>query len=334
MYRSRGLYVFSNGNTMRRIIFDGKEAKELPEISYEQQLIHFLELDLNPFGKTFDRLQSRSKENTNYEELLKLCRTVGWIAENFCVNEPVYSFLLCTQLYVNSWNVTGFDELFYVKDQAIEVLRRMLYVQDFFFTLADAYCRFEGTHTEKFNHLSLGRGRIFDLRLDEVISHTRVDTDMFYMSVHKTLPYNRGYRFENLSDYIWFVFLQTMEYDIGFSKCDYCGHFFIPKTKKKTLYCDRVRTEDGRTCKQIGPAQIYKARIKYSDLLADYDRAINRNYRRVERYELKPDEEKCGKDMTYNEYATWLKLLHEAKVEFLSGKMSLERFTEIIHMID
>ena len=45
-------------------------------------------------------------------------------------------------------------------------------------------------------------------------------------------------------------------------------------------------------------------------MLADYDRAINRNYRRVERYELKLGDEKQGKDLSYNDYAEWLRELH------------------------
>ena len=148
------------------------------------------------------------------------------------------------------------------------------------------------------------------------------------------LPYSRGYRFDNLPAYIWYIFLHAMEYDTSFSQCDYCGHFFKPKTKKKTRYCDRVRTEDGRTCKQIGPQQIYKFRLQHSELLADYDRAINRNYRRVERYELKLGDEKQGKDLSYNDYADWLRELHNAKVSFMSGELSDEEFREVVHRID
>ena len=125
-----------------------------------------------------------------------------------------------------------------------------------------------------------------------------------------------------------------MEFDVNFSQCDYCGHFFSAKTKKKTRYCDRVRTEDGRTCKQIGPQQIYKLRINHSELLADYDRAINRNYRRVERYELKLGDEKQGKDLTYEEYFDWLQSLHAAKFAFMSGEISEEEFKVAIHRLD
>lgn len=36
MYLSRGLYVFPNKHTIRRFMYDGEEATELPEITFEQ----------------------------------------------------------------------------------------------------------------------------------------------------------------------------------------------------------------------------------------------------------------------------------------------------------
>ena len=95
-----------------------------------------------------------------------------------------------------------------------------------------------------------------------------------------------------------------------------------------------ARTDDRRTCKQIGPQQIYKFRLQHSELLANYDRAINRNYRRVERYELKLGDEKQGKDLSYNDYADWLRELHSARIAFMSGELSEEEFKETIHQLD
>ena len=333
MYLSRGLYVFPNKNTIRRFMYDGEEATELPEITFERQLVDFLEINLTPFNEALDKLRTYTKENTSTDDFLKVMRAIGVLAESFCQDEPVYSFLLCTQFYAYSWEITNFDQLYAYKDYAIEMLRNMIHAQSFFFAVADAYCRYEGIHEEKVNKAFLGRERIFSFQLEQVIAHTDVNTKMFQMTNPK-LPYNRGYRFDNLPAYIWYIFLNAMEFDVSFSQCDYCGHFFKPKTKKKTRYCDRVRTNDGRTCKQIGPQQIYKFRLQHSELLADYDRAINRNYRRVERYELKLDDEKLGKDLSYNDYADWLRELHTAKVSFISGEISEEKFREAIHRID
>ena len=333
MFLSRGLYVFPSENLIRRFMFDGQEATELPAITFEQQLIDFLEIELTSFNRLLDKLKAHTKENTSPDELMCVCRAVGYAAEIFCQEEPVYSFLLCTKLYVDSYDISSFDELYEYKDHAIETLRDMIHTQNIFFTIADAYCRIEGSHEEKTTKAFLGRETIFKCQFEQVIAHTDVGTEMFQMTRPK-LPYSRGYRFDNLPDYIWYIFLHTMEFDTRFNQCDYCGHFFKAKTKKKTRYCDRVRTDNGRTCKQIGPPLIYKFRIQHSDLLADYDKAINRNYRRVERYELKLGDEKQGKDLSYNDYADWLRELHSAKIAFMSGELSEENFKKAIHKLD
>ena len=36
------------------------------------------------------------------------------------------------------------------------------------------------------------------------------------------------------------------------ARCAHCWNYFLPKTKKETLYCDR-EWEDEKTCKQLGP---------------------------------------------------------------------------------
>ena len=54
----------------------------------------------------------------------------------------------------------------------------------------------------------------------------------------------------------------------------------------------------------------------------------------MERYELKLGDEKQGKDLSYNDYADWLRDLHTAKVAFMSGEMSEEEFKEVIHLLD
>ena len=81
MYLSRGLYVFPNKSTIRRFMYDGDEATELPEITFEQQLIDFLEIDLTPFNRLLDKLKAYTKENTTPDALLGVYRDIGSTAE-------------------------------------------------------------------------------------------------------------------------------------------------------------------------------------------------------------------------------------------------------------
>ena len=50
-----------------------------------------------------------------------------------------------------------------------------------------------------------------------------------------------------------FCLLALLERDIAMRRCACCGGYFIPKTKKTTLYCDRV-IEGNKTCKDLAPA--------------------------------------------------------------------------------
>ena len=49
---------------------------------------------MTPFNRLLDKLRTYTKENTSIEEFLKVMRAIGALAEIFCQNEPVYSFLL------------------------------------------------------------------------------------------------------------------------------------------------------------------------------------------------------------------------------------------------
>lgn len=333
MYKERGLYVFPNNGKIRRLLYDGNEATELPEITFEQQIIDFLEINLSVLNKALKNLRSYDNNSLTFKQTADICSAIGRIAQDFCNDEPVYSFLLQTEFYLNGWNVNNEEELIDFKDYAIEVIQQIINVQNFFFAVTDAYCRHDGEHSEKVHYACIGRGSLFDCRFEEVVAHTNVSTKMFHMTV-PTIPFNRGYRFETLTEYIWYIFINAIEHDKNISQCEYCGHFFIARTKKKTRYCDRVRTDDGRTCKQVGPAYIHKAKIKNIAIFQEYDRAVDRNYRRWERFDLKLGEEKNGKDITHDEYANWLKELREARSEFYAGKVSEEEFMEVIHRLD
>lgn len=47
------------------------------------------------------------------------------------------------------------------------------------------------------------------------------------------------YHFRSVVDYYHFLLLQFVTNQPSVALCHCCGRYFIPKTKKKTLYCDR-----------------------------------------------------------------------------------------------
>lgn len=59
------------------------------------------------------------------------------------------------------------------------------------------------------------------------------------------------YHFRSAVDYYHFLLLQFVSGHPAVACRHCCGRYFIPKTKKKTLYCDRI-LKDGKTCKEWG----------------------------------------------------------------------------------
>ena len=53
--------------------------------------------------------------------------------------------------------------------------------------------------------------------------------------------------------------------------CQCCGRYFIPETKHKTLYCDRI-IRKGKTCKQIAPALKHKRDATQNSVIEAFDR--------------------------------------------------------------
>lgn len=332
MFRDRGIYVFPNKYMMRIFAYDGENAVEYPSLTYAEQLVDFLEINMSPFRKAVNNLKSYDNNTVDFELLMNIFHSIYHLADVFCVDSPVYSFLMTNELRLldRTASIGTVEAAVSQKNKGLEVLELMTDMQSLLFNYAYIYCSTNGSHTDKVHNIVSGRARILDVRFEEVISTALPSTRIFYMSEFN-FPFTKGYRFERLKDYLWFVFINFLQYDVNFSECKYCGHFFIPKTRKKTLYCDRVRTADGRTCKDIGPAEVSRRSAEFSEVLSEYDKAVNRNFKRVERFEDKRTGEKSGKDLDYAEYSEWLTRLREARERWKSGEIGDEDILKVIH---
>lgn len=115
-------------------------------------------------------------------------------------------------------------------------------------------------------------------------------------------------------------------------ECPCCGKLFVPKSNRAEIYCDRVLI-NSKTCKQIAPKLMRKFKQRNDPLLEEYEKAKNRNYKRVERYE-NADQHSDVIPLTFNEYKAWLDKVSEMKRRYLQGKVSAEELREIIRGID
>lgn len=145
-------------------------------------------------------------------------------------------------------------------------------------------------------------------------------------------PGHRGFRVNSVFE------LRLLELALYFqqdkqriARCDYCWGWFIPKTKKVTLYCDRVT--DGFPCKQRG------SRFK-RNLIEEQDGAIrvcnklrDRMYARFQRWQdAAPSERDNLIPMDYDQYTAWSENARLARIEYLDEKLTAEEFLRRIDM--
>ena len=135
--------------------------------------------------------------------------------------------------------------------------------------------------------------------------------------------------FRSVTQYYTFLIQRFLMSEPNVARCRLCGKFFLPKTKRRTLYCDRIIRE-GKTCKQIGPYLKRKEVARFNHVVSEFNHAKDRLLRRLERtgYDKKPS----PIDLTERQYFSWLENATLARDRFLAGKISEEEALAIIHV--
>ena len=181
----------------------------------------------------------------------------------------------------------------------------------------------------------------FQFRLNEVLHDILCDgtltpeTQRSWLAevpVRQVMNFENGitmqYHFRSIIDYYRFLLVHFLDSKPTVSLCECCGHYFIPRTKKTTLYCDRI-LRDGKTCKQIAPALKHKIAASNKKVIEEFDRAKRRMYKRYERANL-GKQKSSDKDLSYSEYYEWLDKATKARDDFLAEKLSEEEALKII----
>ena len=127
------------------------------------------------------------------------------------------------------------------------------------------------------------------------------------------------YQFRSEEQYYIFLLQHFLLSDPKVAVCQYCGRFFIPKTRKKTRYCDRI-IRDGKTCKQIAPHMTHKERTASSRVLTEYNRVKDMLLHRLDR--TCEDKRSSPIDLTYADFCKWQKAASDARCRFLVGEIT------------
>ncbi|MGN1026135.1 MAG: DUF6076 domain-containing protein [Faecousia sp.] len=137
------------------------------------------------------------------------------------------------------------------------------------------------------------------------------------------------YVFRSHDQYYRFLLQRFIASKTTLNKCQYCGRYFVPKTKRKTLYCDRV-IRNGKTCKQIAPYLNRKERAAADRVISEFNRINDMLLHRLERAEY--DKKSSPIDLTRKEYYQWLDTATDARDRYLTGDLAEEEAIHMIHM--
>lgn len=135
------------------------------------------------------------------------------------------------------------------------------------------------------------------------------------------------YRFRSPIDYYIFLMMRFIENHPSVTLCQCCGKYFIPKTKRTTLYCDRI-IRNNKTCKQIAPALKHKRDAARDSVIETFDRTKRKMYKRFER--TNDFSNATANSLSLTQYYDWLDKAEQARNEYLAGKISAEEALEII----
>lgn len=109
-----------------------------------------------------------------------------------------------------------------------------------------------------------------------------------------------------------------------FARCANCWNYFLPKTQKETLYCDRVF--NGKTCKQAGPLGQRRVEQHEDNALAIYEELRHRMAARYERYNDSGERMRTDYPMDFFAYCKWGDEARAARQAYLEGSLTPMEF--------
>ena len=103
--------------------------------------------------------------------------------------------------------------------------------------------------------------------------------------------------------------------------CKNCGKYFIPSSKKNTLYCNNV-FEHNRTCQEIGAINTYNEKLKKDEVNSLYRKTLSAKKMLANRNPDIP--------MYLEKYEQWKKEANEFKKDIKRGKRTEDEFKKWI----
>ena len=328
MITMKGLYLLPNGKDKFTLFYcNGKTKEKLYSSSYGQEIVDMADIDGDAIQIALsyvikDRIVNKRFSSARAERIFTQNHQVALLIKRI---DTTLGLLLETKLSKiekpSPDDRRGYEEAV--------ALQKKIY-RDFGVAFQNAKV-LTNIYAELPCPLDEKPKRILEIDA-QLLDHTFQET--YYINTKKQTEINleltKCYIFDSAANYLNFLLLNLMQLNLNICLCQNCGELFVAKTKKKTLYCDRVQPDSNKKCNEIGP----KNRAELQSTLfgfEDYNKAVERNYQRAKR-----TEDSYVKDIKlgWDDYYAWLDRVQQAKKQWLNEEITDEDFLNIVHELD
>lgn len=328
---SRGLYVQTEDESTIGILMvtpDGKE-KELANIIPAQDLLRVVEIDYSIYRKRVMQLQNlplfQEKLDiamSEYEELVNTARRIPGLIEKV---DPVGAFVVRRriEMILQQPDDGSASYLLYSGQWIIQALMEPVLTQ---LRLRNI---FEVTFANTERKTQAERYSILRETYPQLFQH--------YFKVKYLQAEDGDMPFGNKVEYSinTLLELRMLELEMYFrqsnriARCAHCWGYFMPKTKKETLYCDR-EWDGEKTCKQLGPNAQRRIDQHNGNALAIFEVLRKRMGARYERYMDSGEKMDTEFMLNVDGYFDWSDEAKQARMDYLDGKITAEQFIQLI----
>ena len=141
-------------------------------------------------------------------------------------------------------------------------------------------------------------------------SHKKYDNDLFLSFC---------FNCHTIESACFITLLELIKNDTPIYVCKNCGKYFIPSSKKNTLYCDNIY-EHGKTCQEIGAMITYNEKLKKDEVTALYRKTLSAKKMLANRNPDIP--------MYLEKYEKWKKEANIFKQDIKNGLKTEEQFKQ------
>lgn len=328
MTDKNGIYLSVHGDNAVRVIIENNNKIQTDKVKISEELIGELEYNMSHYETVVEHISEKTEPldgigEYSEDQVTSVFNTAFDLADAVRENDLTSGVLLRAAINKLLDAKDDGTAMFFLlsMNNVVEAIREPMSTQYILYKYLKSRSEFD-THEEWLRKNILPEGYFF--RRDypcEIINY-----DLFTNEP----KLSQVFFFDNYTDYFVFLFLKFAEQGKRVLECPCCGKLFVPKSNRAEIYCDRVLI-DGKTCKQIAPKLARKLKQRNDPLLEEYEKAKNRNYKRVERYE-NADGNSGVMRLTFNEYKAWLDKASEMKRLYLQGKVSAEEFGKFIRV--